>query len=47
MKKSFPFAPGVIDTAHHPRRKPSTLVLDFLGALALVVLAFFLAGWLL
>ncbi len=42
----FPFAPGVIDAdpKHRGRRWiPS----DLLGALALVALAYFLAGWLL
>ena len=44
-----PFAPGVIDGA--PARKPalrfSVRATDVAGAIALVALAFFLAGWLL
>jgi hypothetical protein len=44
-----PFAPGVIDGA--PARKPALLLgfraTDLAGAMALVALAFFVAGWLL
>ena len=44
-----PFAPGVIDGA--PVRKPARpfgfRATDVVGAVALVALAFFLAGWLL
>ena len=46
---AYPLAPGVIDGA--PARKPALLLgfraTDVAGAMALVALAFFLAGWLL
>ena len=46
---AYPFAPGVIDGA--PARKSALLLgfraSDVVGAVALVALAFFLAGWLL
>lgn len=46
---AYPFAPGVIDGA--PVRKPARpfgfRATDVVGAVALVALAFFLAGWLL
>ena len=45
MSARYPFAPGVIDAQARPAR--FRLVIDFAGALALVALAFFLAGWLL
>ena len=46
---AYPFAPGVIDGA--PTRKPAMQfgfhATDVVGAIALVAVAFFVAGWLL
>ena len=45
-RKAFPFAPGVIDPGpKHPGR--AWWLSDFFGALALVVMVYFIAGYLL